>query len=136
MTALALTPAGLSLIEQGSLDELATGATEFDPRAFTILSSREEAEYLVMLDHMEGQRDAEWTAFFVEAMVDFLVWRNRPSGVLAERELDWLILVVADAPSPSVPALLFALVRELNEVPERLMTLALKHAKGRLSAGL
>lgn len=134
MTALAITPAGHTEWMPDSLDLTATGATEFDPRAFAVVSSHDEAEYLVMLDHTNGIRDAEWTAFFVEAMVDFLIWRNRPCGVLAERELDWLVGIAADAPSPSVPALLFALVRELNDAPERLMALALKHSRGRLAA--
>ena len=105
-----------------------------DRRAFTTLASREEAEYLLLLDHSRGTNDSEWTAFFVESFVEFLVWKSQPWGAVGESDVDWLVGIVADAPSPSAPALLFALVRELNEAPERLISLALKHSKGRVTA--
>lgn len=108
-------------------------AVKLDHRAFTTLSTREEAEYLFLLDHSRSAGDAEWSAFFVESMVEFLIWQREPWGVIREDDLDWLMGLCADAPSPSVPALLFAIVRELNASPERLTALALKHAKGRLA---
>lgn len=103
-----------------------------DNRAFSTLASREEAEYLFVLDHSRGGADLEWTAFFVESLVGFLVWQREPWGLVREDDLDWLMGLCADAPSPSVPALLFALVRELNASPERLTALALKCAGNRL----
>jgi hypothetical protein len=104
-----------------------------DRRAFSSLATREEAEYLFQLDHSRGGHvDNEWTAFFVESMVEFLIWQREPWGLIREDDLDWLVGLTADAPSPSLSALLFALVRELNSAPERLMTLALRHAKGRV----
>jgi hypothetical protein len=107
---------------------------EIDLRAFVSASSREEAEGLLALDRSMGSENPEWTAFFVETMVGFLVWQAEPWGVIAETDLDWLIGMVADAATPSTPALLFALVREVNDAPERLMSLAMKHGKGRLAA--
>lgn len=103
----------------------------FDLRS-TPLSSRAEAEMLITMDHALAEPAPDWTAFFVESMTEFLVWGRRPTGRITESDLDWLIGVCADAPSPSTPALLFALVREAEEVPERLIGLALKHHKGRL----
>jgi hypothetical protein len=112
---------------------LAFEHSKLDPRAFTTLSTREEAEYLFLLDHSRSGPDSEWRAFFVESMVEFLIWQRKPWGVIREDDLDWLMGLCADAPSHSVPALLFALVRELNDSPERLTALALKHPKGRVA---
>jgi|GEM_PF-1911146 len=114
-------------------------AERLDHRAFTAVRTRSEAEYLMMLDHAKSTPDfdveeREWRAFFVESMVEYLIWQHQPWGSMAEAELDWFIGLAGDAPSPSLPALLFALVREMNDVPERLIALALKHPKGRLPA--
>ena len=102
-----------------------------DPNAFAPVTTREEAEYLLTLDHSGDRHGPEWRAFLVEALVGFLVWQNRPFGDITESDLDWFLGMVSDAPSPSLPALLFALARELNDVPERLMALALRHGHNR-----
>jgi hypothetical protein len=104
---------------------------ELDFRAFAAISSREEAEYLLMLDHSGAEQAPEWRAFLVEAIVGFLVWQCRPAGEVSEPDLDWFLGLVADAPSPALPALLYALVREMNDPPARVTALALKHARGR-----
>jgi len=96
-----------------------------------VIPDRAEAETLFTLDHSRGVRDPEWKAFFVESLVEFLVWQSHPYGRLSESDLNWLMGLVADSPSPSTPALLFALVRELNDVPERLVALALMHSDNR-----
>jgi hypothetical protein len=103
-----------------------------DPRGLGAAVSREEAEYLLMLDHYGAESGPEWRAFLIEALVGFLVWQRQPFGEMIETDLEWFLGLVADAPSPALPALLFALVRELNDAPERLMALALKHAEGRI----
>lgn len=102
---------------------------------FNMLENRRQAESLFIADHARKDRNGEWAAYFVETMVEYLLWQNRPGGRLSEDDLSWLIAQVADSPSPSTPALLFALVREMNNPPERLMALALKHAANRLRAG-
>lgn len=96
------------------------------------VQSRGEAEYLLALDHSNGHSNPEWTAFLVESLVGYLVWQNLPWGQVTEDDADWLIGLVADAPSPSVPALVFALVREVNEAPERLIALALRFGENRM----
>lgn len=104
---------------------------ELDRRAFCAVSTREEAEFLLTLDHSGERHGPEWRAFLVEALVGFLVWQNRPFGDISEPDLDWFFGLVADAPSPSLPALLFALARETNDAPERLLALALRHPQDR-----
>ncbi len=133
MAALARMPVDPVLEQAGFLDSLAPIAERLDRRAFVVVQNRAEAEYLLTLDHANGVDDNEWTAFFVESMVEFLVWQNQPCGRISETDLDWFFGIAADAPSPSVPALLFALVRELNEVPERLVAMAMKHSRNRLA---
>ncbi|CAN1555838.1 hypothetical protein MCEMSEM23_02398 [Rhabdaerophilaceae bacterium] len=108
-----------------------SGRTSIDPMIVSTISNHREAEYLLMLDHSGIEAGAEWRAFLVEAMVCFLVWQRKPWGIITEADLDWLMGLVADAPSPSLPAILYALIREVNDAPERLVALALKHAEGR-----
>jgi hypothetical protein len=133
MVALASVTSAPALEKAGFFTTLAPIAERLDARAFVIVQSREEAEFLLMRDHSEAVADSGWTAMFVEGMVEFLIWQNQPSGRIAQDDLDWFVGLVGDAPSPSIPALLFALVRELNEVPEQLMALALRFAKNRLA---
>ncbi|MFY8113591.1 MAG: hypothetical protein ACOVOC_05205, partial [Rhabdaerophilum sp.] len=104
-------------------------AEQLDARAFLILATREQAEALIREDMLKGDTDPVWTAYFVEAMVEYLVWQNAPAGRISADDLAWLVGHMAGESSPSMPALLFALVRELNEVPEALTALALKHSR-------
>ncbi|WP_284177131.1 hypothetical protein [Rhabdaerophilum sp. SD176] len=107
-------------------------AEQLDARAFLILESRAQAEDMIREDMLQGHADTEWTAYFVEAMVEYLVWQKAPAGRIGAEDLAWLVDHLAGEPSPSMPALLFALVRELNDVPEALTALALKHSRNRL----
>ncbi|MCZ8183163.1 MAG: hypothetical protein O9322_09350 [Beijerinckiaceae bacterium] len=107
-------------------------AEQLDARAFLILENRSQAEDMIREDMLKGQDDPVWTAYFVEAMVEYLVWQNAPAGRIGAEDLAWLVDHLAGEPSPSMPALLFALVRELTDVPEALTALALKHSRNRL----
>jgi hypothetical protein len=106
---------------------LARAQADFPP-----VLTRADAEALLILDHGRTKLDRDWTAYLVDELVNFLVWRNRPAGEISESDLDWVLALLADAPSLSAPALLFALAREVPHAPDRLMALALRHAKNRL----
>lgn len=125
-TTVALEPAEL-------LAALPALSDRLDTRAFALLQDREEAEALLVRDRTIEPADTEWTAFFVESMVEFLIWQHPPAGRLTQADLDWLVGLIGDVPSPSMPALLFALVRELNAAPERLVALAMRHSRNRLA---
>ena len=43
------------------------------------------------LDRAAPVKCPEWTAFFVEAVTDHVVWQSRPSGVVNEAQGEWLI---------------------------------------------
>lgn len=105
-----------------------------DPRAFRVLASRAQAQAMVDHDRNAQTADGEWSAFFIESMVEYLVWTNAPAGRLAGDDLDWLESEAERGASANMAGLLFALVRELNEVPERLMVLALRHSDNRRAA--
>ena len=133
MTALARITIDPVLEQAGILDTIPPIAEQLDARAFVVIATRAEAEMMLTQDRIVAANDTAWTALFVESMVEFLIWQGLPSGQITESDLDWFLGLVSDAPSQSVPALLFALVRELNEVPERLMALALQHCENRLA---
>ncbi len=75
------------------LEALAPARDEqrLDPRAYVAVGSREEAEYLLMLDHSGAESGPEWRAFLVEALVGFLVWQRQPFGEMSETDLDWFL---------------------------------------------
>jgi len=131
MAAMAQATTVPALEQAGIIRALPPLAERLDTRAFAILASREEAEAMFIEDRLREGADPEWTAYFVECLVEFLIWQNAPAGRLSQSDLDWLVGLIGDAPSPSVPALLFALVRELNEAPERLVALAMRFSRNR-----
>ena len=85
------------------------------------VSSREEAEILIRLDQETARSDRAWTEFFVSELVDFVVWAERPTGIVDEEAAIWL----SDAldrgrATRSSRALVHAIVREAERVHESL----------------
>jgi hypothetical protein len=54
------------------------------------IGSRDEAELLLALDGQVGRRDPEWTRWLIAMVVDFVVWAERPTGVVDESTASWL----------------------------------------------
>jgi hypothetical protein len=52
--------------------------------------SRAEAELLLGLDRSLAKRDPAWERFLVAAVVDFVVWAERPTGTVDEGTARWL----------------------------------------------
>ena len=50
-----------------------------------------EAELLLSLNSRCEQRPADWPAFFIEAMTDYLVYQERPQGYLTATNAQWLL---------------------------------------------
>ena len=92
----------------------------------TGLSSREEAELLVMADRSRNAHVEGWREFFVESITDFLVWQSRPTGIITESDADWLLACIGDKPSITGRALLFRLLAEAHELPSRLVEAGLR----------
>ena len=55
------------------------------------LIGRDEAEMLLQLDRGAAEKSTEWSHFFVEAFVDYIVHQAEPSGLISEESAKWLI---------------------------------------------
>jgi hypothetical protein len=51
---------------------------------------RREAEALVALDREIARADAAWARWLVTTIVEFVVWAERPTGIVDERTALWL----------------------------------------------
>jgi hypothetical protein len=56
----------------------------------------EEAQALVAINEAADQKSVEWRQMFVEALADFLVRQQAPSGYVDEANADWLIAAVSN----------------------------------------
>jgi hypothetical protein len=54
------------------------------------IASREEAEALLGLDRAVTKADAAWERWLVTTIVDFVVWAERPTGIVDEDTALWL----------------------------------------------
>jgi len=86
------------------------------------IASREQAEALITLDRVAGRADRSWADWFVAVMVDFVVWSERPTGVVNEDAARWLSEAL-DVPTPTRNArrLVNAIVAQAERVHESLV---------------
>ncbi|WP_339928862.1 hypothetical protein [uncultured Brevundimonas sp.] len=71
----------------GTDDVLALRRVVFDE----ITVTPDEVEALFRIDEGTEKRVPEWRAFFLEAMTDWLVRQQEPSGYITPQQADWLI---------------------------------------------
>src|SRR3954447_23675608 len=55
------------------------------------LASREEADVLIALDRAVESAHPAWSAYLVGAVVEFVVWTSRPTGVVDADTARWLV---------------------------------------------
>lgn len=79
------------------------------------IASREEAEILLGLDRDVARADAGWSRFLVAAIVDFVVWGERPTGVLNENTARWLAGALAGNGAEPSPRSARLIAREIAE---------------------
>ena len=72
---------------------------------------RVEAEALFDLERAALSRCDAWTAFFIQAVTDHVVWGARPTGRLDEGQANWLL---AQADATRTPASFAVLVNVLD----------------------
>lgn len=60
-----------------------------------VIRSRAEAETLIRLDRMVSPADPAWRPRLVAALVDFVVWSERPTGLVREASVRWLAAALA-----------------------------------------
>jgi len=93
---------------------------------FKPVMTRREAEVLFEIDAAQATDNPAWSAYFVESLVEFLVYGSRPTGHISESDAAWLVASVGKEVSPNVPALVRALVLQAEEVPECVIRLAMR----------
>ena len=85
------------------------------------VTCREEAEVLIRLDRGMRKTDRAWGDWFVAVLVDYVVWSERPTGIVNEEAAMWLSEAL-DVPRPTRNArrLVDAIVAEAERVHESL----------------
>lgn len=87
---------------------------------------RREAEIMFEIDAAQSGKSRDWTAYFVESMVEFLVFGSRPTGRISADDAAWLMTMVGEHFSPSVPELFRALILQAEDVPAPIIHYAMK----------
>jgi hypothetical protein len=85
------------------------------------ITSREEAEVLLGLDHLE-RLDEEWPAYLAEAVAAFVIAASEPSG-LDPATTAWLVTVLPTTRPTTAAAITRAIEREGCELSEDLAAL-------------
>ena len=79
--------------------------------------SREEADALFEIECARIEKCPEWTAFFVEAITDHVVWESRPTGLIDRAKGEWLIARTDEAASLNGLAVLVNILAEAHRIP-------------------
>jgi hypothetical protein len=92
------------------------------------LESRDEADLLIALDRALQDKDESWTAFMVQAVVDFAVWSSRPTGRIDRETAEWLIasLGCGSGPSNTAVRIAFEIVCEAEGSDEALVAFVMR----------
>lgn len=93
------------------------------------LVSRHEADTLFSLDGSTTEKCAEWSAFFLEAMVDYVVHQEKPAGYVSDDNARWLVEHIARdglVRGDSELELLIRVLERSQRSPEHLAAFALK----------
>ena len=83
--------------------------------------TRAEAEALFEIDAAPCAKPESWTALFVEALTDHIIWQSRPTGVLAPEQAAWLLARADAAQTLTRLALLVNILAEAHQVPARFL---------------
>ena len=93
--------------------------------------TREEAEFLFLMDRSGHIGGKGWLEAAVRAVRDHVVFHAAPEGDVSEAQADWLVGMVGDRPTAFGSAVVFAVVRASDNPPARLTELAMRAAVGR-----
>ncbi len=92
--------------------------------------SQDVIDVLVALDRAMATPNANWSAFLVATVVDFVVWTSRPTGVVNRDLAQWLMasLTVGEGPTSNAMRIAFEVVREAERCDEELISFAMRKA--------
>jgi hypothetical protein len=100
------------------------------------IASREEAEALIGLDRSVTRVDPAWTEWLVSALVDFVVYVERPTGTVHGDKADWATAALCVDGRPTKTARLIAreIAREAQSVDEAVIAVGMGADTGAVSA--
>jgi hypothetical protein len=96
------------------------------------LVSRAEAEGVYAIERARTAYNRDWSDFFVEAMTDFVLNQEQPSGYLTEENAAWLQGQIMSRKQPSMDgdmAVVANLIERARDVPPSFSAFALRLAK-------
>lgn len=90
--------------------------------------TRADAEILIGLDRKTGSAHASWSAYFIGALTDFVVWGSRPTGTVDADTANWLAAALTDeGRCPRAGRLVAELIKEAQDIDEALLALVESH---------
>lgn len=97
------------------------------------VETRDEADLLIALDRAVAEKDCAWSAFVIQAVVDFVVWTSRPTGRVDRETAEWLVgsLGCGSGPTDVAMAIAFEAIRESEAADERLVAFVMGSIGGR-----
>ena len=92
------------------------------------ITSRDEADMLIALERAVPQVDRSFGDFLIQAVVDFAVWGERPTGRIERETAAWLAgsLAGRTGPTPVGARIAVEIVREAHASAENLTVFALE----------
>lgn len=85
------------------------------------IASRREAEALLALDRSVDAGES-WSAVLTKLVVDFVVWRQPPNGVVASDDALWLATVLdVGGPTETAMSIAYAILDEVGYVDVALL---------------
>jgi hypothetical protein len=79
--------------------------------------TRSEADALVSVEASRAPKCDEWSAFFIDAITDHVVWHSRPTGVVNESQGEWLIAMTDRCATPASLGALANVAAEAHRLP-------------------
>jgi hypothetical protein len=98
--------------------------------------SRAEAERLLAIDAHAVSACAEWTTFVVEAIADYVVHQEVPSGYVSDENAEWLTGAAATAREATELELLIAVLERSRSSPVALSAHALRLVADAVTDGM
>ena len=80
----------VSIEREGGVDADLVRRLRFDLFRGDALT-QDEADALFSIERAVRPDCPEWRDFFIDVIVDFLLWQQRPSGILNEAQAEWLM---------------------------------------------
>ena len=126
------------LVEKGRLsaEDVMTLRSESFPDG---VRSSDDAALLLAIQYSCPEQSAEWDAFFIEALTDFVVRQTHPQGSLDDTNATWLIKVLSSdgvIHSSTEFEVLMHVLDVATDIPPMLVAFALDQLRHALSNGV